>query len=751
MTTQNAHRWKFFRAGRLDQVLIRDGRDIARLHELDQKLWVALSCATRGVEFDTKTLDLIDTDKDGRIRVPELLKATQWTTENLKNPDDLLKADAALPLSAINDQTDSGAKLLAGARRILANLGKSDATAITLTDTADTARIFAQTKFNGDGIIPADSAADAETQKVIEDIIACLGSEADRSGKPGVNEPKLKAFFEQARTYSDWWAKSEGDKALRPLGEATAVAHNSMRVVRAKVDDYFARCLVAAFDARAAAPMNRADAEYVAIAMKDLTISSDEIARLPLARIEPGRPLSLTDGVNPAWAAAMEKFRTAAVVPLLGADKKSITQQEWGALNAKLAAYEAWFAAKPPGAVEKLGVERIRAILAGKAKENIAKLIQQDAALEPENAQINAVDKLIRFYRDLNRLLHNYVNLSDFYNPKLSAMFQIGRLYMDARSCDLCFDIADMNKHALLAAPSKIFLAYCEVTRPTTGQKKVICAAFTSGFAESLWVGRNGIFYDRQGNDWDAVIVKVVESPISLKEAFWSPWRKIAMMISEQMKKLLAAREAAAMAAASKSVDETGKQIDAGKPAPGPAPRADGAAMASSVAAIGIAVGLLGSAVAGMVSTVSGLPLWKSFLGVAGVILLVSGPSVILAYFRLRARDLGPILNACGWAVNTRIRMTMALGRKLTQEAALPEGSERQLTDPYADKTGTRNFLIGVVVVVLALWLLWWFDVFDPWLTGKFERFRHAPPAAAPVTPAQPPSVPPAEAPKAAP
>ena len=68
-----SHAWKFFRAGGVDQVSLESGDDLAHLEELDQKLWVALSCPTKDVEFDTKTLELIDTDKDGRIRAPDII------------------------------------------------------------------------------------------------------------------------------------------------------------------------------------------------------------------------------------------------------------------------------------------------------------------------------------------------------------------------------------------------------------------------------------------------------------------------------------------------------------------------------------------------------------------------------------------------------------------------------------------------------------------------------------------------------
>ena len=52
-----SHTWRFFRAGGFEQVHFASGADLANLDQLDQKLWAALSCPTRGVEFDTKTLD----------------------------------------------------------------------------------------------------------------------------------------------------------------------------------------------------------------------------------------------------------------------------------------------------------------------------------------------------------------------------------------------------------------------------------------------------------------------------------------------------------------------------------------------------------------------------------------------------------------------------------------------------------------------------------------------------------------------
>jgi len=41
-TAQNSHRWRFHRAGGVDQVQLRDGKDIANLALLDQKLVAGL-------------------------------------------------------------------------------------------------------------------------------------------------------------------------------------------------------------------------------------------------------------------------------------------------------------------------------------------------------------------------------------------------------------------------------------------------------------------------------------------------------------------------------------------------------------------------------------------------------------------------------------------------------------------------------------------------------------------------------------
>jgi hypothetical protein len=106
-----------------------------------------------------------------------------------------------------------------------------------------------------------------------------------------------------------------------------------------------------------------------------------------------------------------------------------------------------------------------------------------------------------------------------------------------------------------------------------------------------------------------------------------------------------------------------------------------------------------------------GMGVWMP-IGIAAVFLLISGPSMILAAIKLRKRDLSPILNAEGWAINGRLKLNLVFGAALSHLANLPPNSIRTLKDPYAPKKKPWPLYITVIilVVVVAAWLLGWLD-----------------------------------------
>ncbi len=87
---------------------------------------------------------------------------------------------------------------------------------------------------------------------------------------------------------------------------------------------------------------------------------------------------------------------------------------------------------------------------------------------------------------------------------------------------------------------------------------------------------------------------------------------------------------------------------------------------------------------------------------------------MVLAWFKLKRRNLGPILDACGWAINARVRINIPFGASLTALPHLPEGAHRSLVDPYAEKKPVWPY---IVVVLLMLGVLGW-----AWHAGYFSR-----------------------------
>ncbi len=692
----SSHVWTFFRTGGIDQVALENGADLLALAELDQELWVALSCPVKGLELDEKTLALIDTDGDGRIGVPEVISAIRWAGARLNDAGDLLKGSEALPLSAINAGTPEGKILLAAARQILAGVGGKAEETLTVTEAADTARIFASSPLNGDGIIPASAAGDGPTQALIADIIACLGGVERHSGVVGVTAEKIEAFFAQLAAYGAW---SEQKKAIEVsiLGGATEAAFDSIKAVRAKVDDYFARCEFAGFDARATGALNRDEADYRLLVSHDLKLSGDELAGFPLSRIEAGRALPLTDGVNPAWAAALGSLTEKAITPLLGAGKTSLGVGEWKALVSKFSAYEAWLGDNGGRAVEKLGLARTQEILGGKGREALAELVSRDKALEPQFKAVTDVERLTRYFRDLRSLLHNFVNFADFYSRDRYAAFQAGTLFLDSRSTELCLRVDGISP---LAAMSKFYIVYCTCTPAGGGSPMTIAACFTQGASDYLFVGRNGVFYDRRGKLWYAVVTSIVDNPISIRQAFWSPYKKFIRFIEEQIAK----RAASSDADAGSRLSTAAEAVAADKPKPEPK-KFD----LALITGIGVAIGSIGTFCAAVFAKFVELPSWQLPVILVGLMLVVSLPSMFIAALKLRQRTLGPILEGNGWAINGRVKINIPFGAALTKLAALPPNAKRSLEDPYEDKAAKsqrrRIVIILVILLAAAVWI----------------------------------------------
>ena len=700
------HEWRFFRSGGFDQVRIDRAEDLRHLDDLDQKLWAVLACPSSGLEFDTRTLELLDADHEGHVGAAEVRDAARFLCAALRDPGLIFEPGDAVPLSAFHTEDPTGAQLAATARQVLAYLGKADADSVSVADLADTARLFEPHHFNGDGVVPPAVAPDTDLAEAITLMVQTLGGRPDRSGQAGIDREGLDAFVAGARALCDWHDQAQAaGGAILALGGDTAEAMAAFDAVHAKVEDWFTRCRLAAFDERAAAALNPAEQVYAELSAAALAADHAGVAALPLARVSAAAELPLAAGINPAWQARLATLRARVVQPLLG-DLQALTYAQWSDLAARFEAFRQWQAARPDTPVGAVEVGVLRELLAGDRIERVGALIAADLDADTAAAEIEALQRLLHYRRDLATLLRNFVNLADFYDRGSRAVFQAGTLYLDQRSCELVLRVADMARHASMAPLSGTYLVYCECTCP--GEAAItIVAAMTAGSADDMMVvGRNGVFYDRQGRAWHAQVVRIVANPISVREAFWTPYRRVAAMVRNLVDKVASTQDKAVDAKAGAGLAGASQKVAAPPPAAPVAPAApfDIAKFAGIFAAIGLALGAIGTAIVAVVTGFLGLPLWKMALAVAAILLLISGPSMVLAWLKLRRRNLGPLLDANGWAVNIRARINLPFGATLTALPQRPASALLAASDPYADKRfAWGRWLLALLLVGGAL------------------------------------------------
>ena len=740
----------FRRMAGLDQALLTDDAEWTGLNRLDPKLWMAMSCPVRGLEFDPQTLALLDADNDGRIRAKEILNAVDWACRRVTRPSLLRQRRPDLPLDILRDDTPEGRELLAAARLVLEKTSAENKTSVTRAQASAALSAAAGYAFNGDGVIPAASVdrQDAAVAAFITTGLTVVGGMRDDSGAPGLNAKLAEIFRNDLQAIRQWRQKTR--QADLPLGNDTAEAWSLLQRLGPKLDDYFARCRMAAFAPQALAALNEEN-ELNAQEDRDAEIfSMENLARRPLARIAAGRSLSLTEGINPAWEKDMRAFRRlfASMLPQAAAHKGQelqLDEEGWHAIRDRFAPYAALLAEKPslphapknagqapvPGfpslaaapadddlgraflplnpeeVADRLSDEALDELLSPETEKSFAAYVARDLAA-PRMDALRDLEKLILLHANLYTLLMNFVSFADFYEPGNKAIFLAGTLYIDSRSCSLCVHVEDVDAHLRLAAQSHLCLLYCQCSRKDeNGQEQTmtIAAALTAGTADDLIKGRHGVFVDNAGRVWDSTLLRVARNPISLREAMWAPYVRFAALVGEQLQKLVSTKDTAIANASSRMAGSlTDGKSEQPKPATVRQPF-DIAKSAGIFAAVSVGISMVSASFTYIAKSLFSLGWWWP-TALFVIFAAISGPSMIMAWFKLRRRSLGPLLDASGWAVNTGAPINLTLGKTLTAVGEMPPGAQRSLDDPYGlparlGHPAARKFLMTALAVLL--------------------------------------------------
>jgi hypothetical protein len=137
-----------------------------------------------------------------------------------------------------------------------------------------------------------------------------------------------------------------------------------------------------------------------------------------------------------------------------------------------------------------------------------------------------------------------------------------------------------------------------------------------------------------------------------------------------------------------------------GAPAEAPKPAFDIAKFAGIFAAIGMALGMIGTMLVSVAKGWVTLTWWQQILVFVAILLLISGPSMIMAWLKLRRRNLAPVLNANGWAVNADALISVLFGRTLTEQVNFPIVKAPKIK---GEMSTAKRWCIGIGITLLVL------------------------------------------------
>lgn len=697
----------FTRYGSSYHLRVADTTDLEQVAHLNEAHWVANNAAITTINCDDVFLRLVDRDGNGRITCHEVADAIDWLSGILRVRHGVTERSRTLLLNAVDTETQQGQQIDRAAKKILARLNKNNAEQVTLEQVRQVRTQVESMPVSEAGVVLPEAADDPQVQQFIADVIKTVAGAQHPTGAQGIDTAHLEKFLGAVAAYVDWHEQGQIPRnskktGIMPLGTDTGAAYEAFASAKDKIDQYFAQCEVLAADGRFGQYIGHTEEELQQLNLDDPQVIQEVLKEAPLAKPVPTQVLDFEKSTNPYYADALGKFRQETALPVLGELPTELTKKQWHKIKSFFAEHEDWVKAKPSDGAEVLGLQKLKEYLderfAGAARALISDSI--NTAIDLEN--IRATEKLILYQAYLMDLVNNFVSFPHLYDPNSRAMFEMGTLVMDGRRFNLAVKVGSRPQHIQLAKTSNMYVLYVQVTPKDESRKFEVAVPVTSGGKRNLCIGKRGVFYDISGKEFDALVVDIVENPISFREALSAPFRRLGRILTGKIESITSEAE--------KKLDERASQAVSqpeALPAPAGSPATAGRTTSTGgiVMGAGIAIAALGSAAAYIVKTLAAISLFRILAFILGAVALLMAATSIVAFLKLRRRDLSAILEGSGWGINARMRLTFRQGRYFTERPKYPKGAR-----------GIRRAYLRLAVTVLVLILL---------LVGGVYLLRH--------------------------
>lgn len=689
------------------QLTIKTPEDLKKTIDLDDALWAATSIPIHILNADKKFLEYLDTDCNRRIRSDEIKSAVRWLFRVLKDQTHISTGTDTLFLNSINTEDIEGRSLHESAKIVLSNLNEQkNPDRITLAQVRNLQGIMACSSANGDGIITTDVTQDAELAQLIDLIIKTIGSSKDASGKDGIGASQVTEFFSEAALFLEYLDRGKippgkSKTEIMVWGDETPVSFDTIKKVEHKIDEFFAQCAMAVFDERIITALQLKQKELEEMDFTDRNRLLERLKTAPLARINSNLVLTIDKNINPLFVDDINALKDRVLVKIYGPDISVLTQKQWEETKNIFAEYRAYVESKKGLKVEPVGEELLRRYVSGDYRNSLNNLIQKDLEIAEKIRHISNLEKLILYQKYLMEFANNSASFANVYDPEIRSIFEAGTLVIDGRKITFTILITDPNEHKKTAQNSNVYLMYLDITgRHNEDKKFQIVAPITSGDSGTLRVGKRGIFFTRDGIEWDAEVIDIVVNPIGLLESIKAPFIKLTDSIKNQVEKFTKTRES---------------KIETTPVAPSSASMTRDLLVGG-----GVAIAALGSAAAYITKAVSQVRIVHFITTIGVILLIVLAPSLIMGIIKLRRRNLSILFEASGCAINVRMRLTVGLGRIFTFIPPYPPGSKKKKLDIVAQMakrqviSGRTSFkrIIKVSLITIVLCLLTYFILF---------------------------------------
>lgn len=636
---------RFRRYGRSRQLVIASGEDLTTALALDSARWAATGAPVDGIMIDAALLRYLDGDGDGRILAHEVRAAISWSLATFSDLRGISTCSDTLKVGDLAQNGPDYDRLVGSLDRLRARLGKAPDASVSLQELRAYANERQTRPVNVAGIVLPEAAPDESLRSFIDDAIRATGGTQHPSGELGLQLDQSDAFVSGIDSFLAW-----RDRQPAPFGADTPALAELVRMLTAKIDQYFRLSAILLMNEDLARSLWRTDEELLRGEMLDEASKLDDVLeRYPVARPRNDGTLLLAEVNNPLYSVPLARLFKEVVAPKWPQSPKQLNEAIWTEIKAGADGYASWESERPQmlyDAVDPAALQRYRS---GEEISALTDLVKSTEEEEITPDEIAIIEKAILYQANILRFVNSFVSFPHLYDSSSRALFEVGSLVMDGRYFHLAVRVDDRAAHKNVARTSNMYVLYVIVRGPGQNPRYEVAVPVTSGRVGNLAPGKRGVFVDLEGSEYDAEVAEIIDNPVSLGEAIRAPFRRLGNALTTRIQTMGSDAE---------------KKVSTFSPSG----LFGSSNTAGLIAGGGVAVAAMGSAAAFITGILAKLAWWKILIALGALIAAIAIPALVVAATKLRNRDMSAILEGSGWAVNSRMQLTRRLSRFFTQQ-----------------------------------------------------------------------------------